>query len=96
MCLHPFKTKENLEAHIEHGCLACVGTRTVLPKPGTNVCFENNKNKFEMPFRIYADFESLTRKMTTATFHVGKSFTDKCQIHEQCGFTIYIVSSIDK
>ena len=25
-----------------------------------------------------------------------KNFTDKCQIHEQCGFTIYIVSSIDK
>ena len=62
------------------------------PKVGASVCFENIKDKFEMPFRIYADFESLTRKMTSATTDAENSFTDKCQIHEQCGFTIYTVS----
>jgi len=93
-CLHPFKTKENLEKHIQNGCMACVGTRPALPKPGSTVCFKNNNNKFEMPFRIYADFESIIRKMETASQTNERSFTDKCQVHEQCGFTIYVVSSV--
>ena len=31
-CLHPFKSKENLDKHIEFGCIGCVGTRTVFSK----------------------------------------------------------------
>ena len=49
-----------------------------------------------MPFRIYADSESIIRKLETATPTSETSFTDKCQVHEQCGFTIYVVSSHDK
>jgi hypothetical protein len=64
-CLHPFKSKENLLNHIKNGCISCVGTKVVLPIIGESdkTKFKNVNNQYEMPFTIYADFESLTRKI---------------------------------
>jgi hypothetical protein len=94
-CLHPFKSEENLLKHIENGCISCVGTTLVLPKEGITdkTKFENVNNQYEMPFRIYADFESLTRKRPHDEKQEG-SFTNKIQRHEPCGFTVYVVSSV--
>ena len=38
------------------------------------------------PFVIYADFESITRKISTALPSSDKSFTDPYQKHIDCGY----------
>ena len=51
--------------------------------------------KFKAPFTIYADFEALTTKVNADEPDTTKSFTTTYQKHQQCGFTLYVVSSKD-
>lgn len=48
-----------------------------------------------MPCRIYADFESIIRKLTTDVSTENGSFPNKCQINEQRCLPLYIASSIE-
>ena len=94
-CLHPFKTKQGLEAHIRNGCIAVEGTKLKLPDEGSSTQFNSMYKKFKCPFVIYADFECVTVKCQTATPNDNKSFTNKYQRHQQCGFTLKVVSAIE-
>ena len=94
-CLHPFKTKQGLEAHIRNGCIAVEGTKLKLPDEGSSTKFNSMYKKFKCPFVIYADFECVTVKYQTATPNDKNSFTNKYQRHQQCGFTLYVVSAIE-
>ena len=94
-CLHPYKTKQGLEAHIRNGCIAVEGTKLKLPDEGSNTKFSSIYKKFKSPFVIYADFECLTVKCQNATPSDSNSFTNKYQLHQPCGFTLKAVSAIE-
>ena len=94
-CLHPYKTKKGLENHIRSGCIAVEGTRLKLPEEGTTTKFCSMYKKFKAPFVIYADFECLTTKVHTCEPSNAESFTNTYQKHQQSGFTIHVVSSVD-
>ena len=48
----------------------------------------------EVPFRIYADFESILKPVETAQKDETKCFTEKCQKHIPCGYCFHTVSLI--
>ena len=57
--------------------------------------FENHHKQMKVPFVIYADFESLIRKLKIEEPlpNPNKSYTHKTQIHEACGFSYIVVRS---
>jgi len=91
--LHSYTTAELLERHKPE----CMGqlkrlTRTELPKEGENkVKFKNHQKQMKAPFVVYADFESLIRKIRGCT-KKGQA-TIKTEVHEPCGFSYLIVRS---
>jgi len=67
-------------------------TRTELPKEGENkVKFKNHQKQMKAPFVVYADFESLIRKIRGCT-KKGQA-TIKTEVHQPCGFSYLIVRS---
>ncbi|XP_015510307.2 uncharacterized protein LOC107217324 [Neodiprion lecontei] len=60
-CLCYFRKKEKLIQH-ELDCENLNEGKVVLPKPGNNtLMFKNFKNKYKVPFIVYADFECLLK-----------------------------------
>jgi len=86
--------KELLERHKPE----CMGqlkrpTRTELPKEGKNkVKFKNHHGQMKAPFMVYADFESLLKKIHGCV-KKGQA-TIKTEVHEPCGFS-YIIAKSD-
>ena len=78
-CLHSYTTAALLERHKPE----CMGqlkrpTRTELPKEGQNkVRFKNHHKQMKAPFAMYADFESLIKK-------IKDQATLKTEVHEPC------------
>jgi len=69
-------------------------TRTEMPKEGENmVSFTNFHKQIKAPIVIYADFESVVRKLPSCEPSQDKNFTVKTDKHEACGFTYIIVRS---
>jgi len=92
-CLHGYKTAELLERHKPE----CMGqlkrpTRTELPKEDENkVRFKNHHKQMKAPFVVYADFESLIRKIRGCAKE--NQVTIKTEVHEPSGFSYVIVRS---
>ena len=57
------------------------------------VKFENHKNKLKAPWVICTDFEANSTKIEGPTQDTNKSFTQKTQLHEPCGFALRAVRS---
>jgi len=95
-CLRGYTTAELLERHKPE----CIGqlkrpTKTELPKEGKNkVKFKNHHKQMKVPFVVYADFESLIRKIHGCA-KKGQA-TIKTEVHEPCGFLYLIVRSDGK
>jgi len=67
-------------------------TRTELPREGENkIKFKNLHKQMKAPFVVYADFESLIRKIHGCAKE-GQA-TIKSEAHEPCGFLYVIVKS---
>jgi len=65
MCLSRFTKAHTLVEHKKH-CNGVNGrpTRVVMPEEGKNtLSFQNYKKQMKTPFVIYADFETLVRKI---------------------------------
>ena len=98
-CLNAFGTQELLDKHKEL-CGDNEAVRVKMPKKGTFVCFKNNHRKMDLPFVIYADFESIMRairkiqKMKKKK-KKKKSFTKKKQKHIPVSFCYYVKCSFD-
>ena len=92
-CLHGYMTAELMERHKPE----CMGhlkraTRTELPKEGENkVKCKNHYKQMEAPFVVYADFESLIRKIHGCA--KKDQATAKTELHEPCGFSYITVRS---
>ena len=63
-----------------------------MPKPGTYLKFKNHEHVKRYPFVIYADIESLTKKMEYCDINPENSYTTKIQKHEPISYTFTLVS----
>ncbi|KAL9958769.1 hypothetical protein ACROYT_G035828 [Oculina patagonica] len=98
MCLTGFSRADLLENH-EKYCNGMNGrpTRIEMPEDGENTLFFQNHNKqMRAPYVIYADFEALIRKIEgreRGPESKQKSYTEKTEKHEACGFAYTVVRS---
>lgn len=94
-CLQCFSKERILNEH-RPNCLAINGTQAItMPKKGSQVKFKNYHKQLLAPFVIYADFESITRKVTTALPSSKSSFTEPYQEHIDCGYGYKLVCCYD-
>ena len=90
-CLQCFYSAEHLENHKED-CLLLNGTQKIeMPPPESKVYFKNHQKQLPEPFVIYADFEAITKKVSTCTPPKEKSYAQAYQKHEASGFGYKVV-----
>ena len=104
-CLQCFYTEKDLENH-RGNCIVINGVQAIeLPKVyiGKNgkeripsVYFKNHQKQLPVPFVIYADFESITEKMSTFQPSDKRSYTEKYQRHTACSFGYKVVCHYDQ
>ena len=98
-CLNFFGRQDLLDKHLEL-CGNNEAVRIKMPEEGTFVYFKNYHKMMDMPFVIYADFESIMRairkiqKMKKKK-KKKKSFTKKKQKHIPVSFCYYVKCSFD-
>ncbi len=83
-----------LEIH-EEICSAQKLQRSVYPKPGETIKFESFERLHDVPFSVYADFESFVEPVQLAERDPSKSFTTKYQNHIPSGFC-YVIKCVDE
>ena len=94
LCLTRFTTAEVLEKHQEH-CNGVNGrpTRIDIPKKEKNkISFQNYHKQMKIPYVIYGDFEAIIHKMQGCERPQEiKSYTEKTEQHEACGYAYKVV-----
>ena len=88
-CLNPFWCEESLNKHLEY-CSNHKAVKVKMPDEGTILKFKNYHMSERVPFMIYANTESLTRKIQSCEADPEKSYTKKYQKHELISFSYYI------
>ena len=86
--------KSTLEKHME----ICSGEKlqhVVYPKPGDTVQFRNYERLHDLPFVVYADFESFVSPLDVEEKDPNKSYTVQYQNHVPSGFC-YTIKCMDK
>ena len=80
-CLQCFSSEKNLIKHKED-CLVINGKRNVKLKSGT-IGFKNCFKQMPVPFKIYADFECILKKVESKSseYNSNSSYTKKYQDH---------------
>ncbi|XP_028414926.1 uncharacterized protein LOC114538015 [Dendronephthya gigantea] len=95
-CLHGFIRDDLLQEHEPH-CSQHGPQRIELPnEDNAQLSFKDYHKQLKVPFAIYADFESLTTKINSVKQNPEKSFTEKYQHHQPCGFSYIVVSDYAK
>ena len=100
-CLNAFGRQDLLDKHLEL-CGNNEAVRIKMPEEGTFVYFKNYHKMMDMPFVIYADFESIMRAIRKIQKmkkmkkkKKKKSFTKKKQKHIPVSFCYYVKCSFD-
>ncbi len=88
------KKKSLLEIH-EEICSAQKLQRSVYPNPGDTTKFKSYERLHDVPFTVYADFESFVEPVQYAEQDPSKSFTNKYQSHIPSGFS-YVIKCMDE
>ena len=94
-CLIGFTRDDLLQSHL----VECRGineqaVRIQMPTlSNKSIKFVNHKKQLKAPWVIYADFESIKRKIEGPIQSTNKSFTHKSSIQEACGFCLRVVRS---
>ena len=88
------KKKSLLEIH-EEICLSHKLQCSVYPNPGEYTKFKNVERLHDVPFAVYADFESFVEPIQYAEQDPSKSFTIKYQNHVPSGFC-YVIKCMDE
>lgn len=86
-CLLFFPDQEKINKH------QCEGIVTVLPNKGSVIQFKNYQRKQNVPFAIYADFETLLEQVCNHEHDTANTL--RLQRHVPTAFAYNIVSSID-
>lgn len=84
-CLLFFSNDKKRNEHV------CSGVKTSLPDKGTLIQFKHFERMHDMPFVIYADFESMLKPRSEK----NSNFTETIQKHIPVAFGYYIVCSYD-
>ncbi|KAL9960469.1 hypothetical protein ACROYT_G033932 [Oculina patagonica] len=101
LCLTGFTREDLLENHTKY-CNGVNGrpTRIEMPEKGENYLhFQNYNKQMKVPYVIYADFEALVKKISgceRSPENNQKSYTEKTEQHEACGFSYTVVRSDGK
>ena len=93
-CQNGFSTDEILKTHQET-CLKSDTQTHIYPKPGETIKFRNVERLHDVPFTVYADFESFVEPVQYAEQDPSKSFTNKYQNHIPSGFC-YTIKCTDE
>ena len=88
------KKKSLLEIH-EELCSDQKLQHSIYPKPGGTAKFKNYERLHDVPFAVYADFESFIEPVQYAEQDPSKSFTNKYQNHIPSGFC-YVIKCMDE
>ena len=67
-----------------------------MPEKGASLRYHHGVKSMRAPFVMYADLESLFRKMDTCTNDPSKSLTTKKNKHEMCGYSLITHCSFDE
>ena len=72
-------------------------TRIEMPEEGNNtLSFQTYQEHMKVPYVIYADSEAMVRKIPSCELGADrkqKSYTEKTEWHEACGFSYMVVRS---
>ena len=95
-CLNAFGRQDLLDKHLEL-CRDNSAVKIKMPEKGTLLYFKNNHKKMDVPFVIYADFESLMKAIQYAQRRANskKSYTDQVMLHKPVSFCYYVKCSFD-
>ena len=74
MCLNPFWCEKSLNKHLEY-CSNHEAVKIEMPGEGTILKFKNYHRSERVPFMIYADTESLTKRIQSCEPEPEKSYT---------------------
>ena len=66
-----------------------------MPEEGTSIKYHHGVKSMRAPFVIYADLESLLKKMDTCINDPDKSSTTQMNKHEMCGYLLIMHCSFD-
>ena len=97
-CLTRFTRAHTLVEH-EKYCNGVNGRPTKIdtPEEGENIlAFQNHQKQMKAPYVIYADFEALVKKIPgceRGPERKKKSYTEKTEWHEACGYSYIVVKS---
>ena len=99
-CLTRFTRAHTLVEH-EKYCNGVNGrpTKIDMPEEGENIlAFQNYQKQMKAPYVIYADFEALVKKIQGCERYPEskkkcKSYTEKTEWHEACGYSYVVVKS---
>ena len=91
-CLQCFSSESISEKHTNN-CLIINGKQAMnMPKEGENILkFYNHNKQLPVPFKIYADFEAITKKVQGCRLNDNKSYTKAYQAHEDFGYGYKVV-----
>ena len=93
-CLNSFGRQDLLDKHLEL-CGDNEAVRIKMPEEGTFVQFKNYHKMMDVPFVIYADFESHMKAMHSAQQNPKKSYTEKKMLHVPVSFCYYVKCFFD-
>ncbi|XP_049872417.1 uncharacterized protein LOC126380040 [Pectinophora gossypiella] len=89
-CLLFFNSTDQLSSH------SCGGVATKLPPKGSFIEFKNYNRKQNVPFVVYADFESMLVPYETCENDPIKSSTMTHQQHVPVAFAYHLVCTVDE
>ena len=92
-CLQCFNSEKVLIEHKEN-CLIINGKQSVKLKSGS-VSFKNYFKQLHVPFKIYADFECILKRVRGSHKNNG-SYTKKYEDHIPCSFAYKVVCVYNK
>ena len=93
-CLQCFSSKMVLMKH-KKICLEVNGKQNLKLESGT-IKFKSYSKEIAVPFKIYADFESLLKGLRINDRDKNPSYTEKYQDHILCSFAYEVVFTEDK
>ena len=93
-CLNSFGRQDLLVNHKEL-CGQHEEVKVVMPEEGSTVSFRNFYKKTDVPFVIYADFESKMKAFHSAQPNPNKSYTEKLHQHEPLSYCYYVKCNFD-
>ena len=94
-CLQCFSNENILDRHKENCLVTNQGQRVKLDKGF--ISFKNYSRQIKAPFKVYADFEYIFKKVGAEEIvDENSSYTKKYQKHVPCGFGYKVVCVGDK